>query len=101
MRGQPIAEPVSASTSSIVSPCYLHQPHAIQHREGADAVGDKVRRVMRGDDGLAQGVRSAKPADQHATASGSASGVANYLKQPHITRRIEEVRPKPPPPKLR
>ncbi len=46
VRGQPIAGPVSASTSSIVSPCSSIKRRRVEHHRYANPVGDKVRRVV-------------------------------------------------------
>ena len=54
VRGQPRAGPVSASTSSMVSPCSQHQVRGVEHDGDADAVGDEVGRVVREDDLLAE-----------------------------------------------
>ncbi len=42
----PIAGPVSASTSSIVRPCFIIRSAAVNITADANAVGDKVRRVV-------------------------------------------------------
>ena len=91
--GQPSAAPVSVSTSSIVSPCCLHQANRIAHRERADAVRDEVRRVVRVDDRLAQ------PQIAEVLDRGHIGRIGvrrrDNLKQPHVARRIEEVRAEP------
>ena len=91
--GQPSAVPVSVSTSSIERPCCLHQADRVAHREGADAVGDEVRRVVRVDDGLAQ-AQVAEVLDG-GDVGGIGVGRGDDFEQAHVARRIEEVRAEP------
>ncbi len=71
----------------------LHQVHDVQHREGADAVGDEVASVFREDDSFAH-PQIAKVRDR---IEQSAVGIrrGNNFKQAHVPWRIEKVRAEP------
>ena len=71
----------------------LHEADRFQHGENADPVGDEVRRVAREHHVLAQ------PQVDEAREAFHRSGVGlrcrDDLHQPHVARRIEEVRAEP------
>ncbi len=54
VRGQPMAGPVSASTSSMDKALLEHQVGGVEHDGDADAIGDEVGRVVREDNLLAE-----------------------------------------------
>ena len=77
---------------------FLHQPNDIQHRECPNTIADEVRRVLGDDDAFTQ-----------AHVAEMRDGIdccpvrlwcGNDLQQPHVSWRIEEVRPKPGPPEV-
>ena len=74
-------------------PLLLHQTNRIAHREGPDAVRDEVRRIVRVDDRLAQ-AQVAEVLDRSHIGRISVRR-RDDLEQPHIARRIEEVRAEP------
>ena len=91
VRGQPIAVPVSASTSSIVRSFLEHQPGTVQTSWNADAVGNKVRRVVREDYLFAENAgRRTRQRRRRAQESRLRRG--DDFHQAHVARRIEEVR---------
>src|SRR5271169_10214 len=71
----------------------LHDAHDVQRGEGTNAIGDKVGRVLRVYHALAE-VEIAEVGDGlHRRQVGV--GGRDDFEQPHVTRRIEEVRAKP------
>ena len=72
---------------------FLHERQGLQHDVDAEAIGDEVRRVVRVDNGFAQAAVS------EVGDGGDRGGVGlrrgNNLEQPHVTRRIEKMRPEP------
>ena len=72
---------------------FLHHAQRLQDDEDADAVGDEVRRVAREDDFLAEVLIGEAGKRLHRRRIGVRSG--NDLHQPHVARRIEEVRAEP------
>ena len=71
----------------------LHQAHDVQRGERADAIGDEVRRVLGVHHALAE-VQIAEVRDGlHRRGIGVGSG--NQFQQPHVARRVEEVRAEP------
>ena len=95
MRGQPIdaaGERVHLFDGEVL---LLHQAHRFQHDEDADAVGDEVGRVAREHHFLAQQhvgeVRDGGDGRRVRLRRG------DDLHQPHVARRIEEVRSEPAP----
>ena len=63
--------------------------HHCQHREDADAIGDKVRRVHRANDALAKagGEKAFEPVKQRRVSALA----GNQLGEVHVARRIEEM----------
>ena len=70
-----------------------HDPHDVEDGEGADAVGDEVRRVLRVHHALAH-VQIAEMGDG-VHRGGIGVGRGDDLQQAHVARRIEEVGAKP------
>jgi len=71
----------------------LHEADRIAHREGADAVRDEVWRVVSMDDRLAQ-AQVAEVFDR-CHIGGIGIRCRDDLEQPHVARRVEEVRAEP------
>ncbi len=79
-------------------PLRLHDPQRVQHEERPNAVRDKVRHILRRHHGLAQLlIRKLRNRRDGARIR---LRRRNHLEQPHVPRRIKEVRPKPPPPQI-
>ena len=76
-------------------PLLHHQPDRVRHRKGANAVRDKIRRVARLHNRLPQPPVAERRHRFHVRRITRSRW--DDLQQPHITRRIEEVRPKPVP----
>ena len=76
----------------------LHQPHRLQHDEDPDPVGDEVGRVAREDHFFAE-VQVRKAGDGLDGVPVGFRGRDDF-DQPHIARRIEEMRPEPPAPQV-
>ena len=72
---------------------FLHYAHDVEHGEGADTVGDEVGRVFGAHDALAE-VEIAEAGDRFHR-GGVGVGGGNDFEQPHVARRVEEVRAEP------
>ncbi len=71
----------------------LHQPQDVQHREGADAVGDEIRSVLRPHDHLAQAAVGELGDGCEHFRPGVAGG--DHFQQAHVAGRVEEVGAQP------
>ena len=71
----------------------LHDAHDVQHGKGADAVGDEVGRVF----GVHHALAEMQIAEVRDGLHGRGIGVrrGNDFQQPHVARRVEEMRSKP------
>ncbi len=72
---------------------FLHHAECLQDEEGADAVGDEIRRVASADDLFAEVLIEETGKRRHRRRIGIRAG--NDFHQAHVTRRIEEVRAEP------
>ena len=91
--GQPMAGPVHASTSSMVMPSCDIRCIADEHRECADAIGDKIGSILGADHAFAQlAIAEIRQSVEH---FGKRCGTGNEFDQFHVSRRIEEMRAGP------
>jgi len=89
VRGQPMACPVSASTSSMVSFCSSISAAAENMTRDADAVGDEIGGVVGEYHELAQiAVGEGGKGGQHCRIG---FGGGNDLEEAHVARRIEKM----------
>ncbi len=75
-------------------PLLQHQVRRVEHHRNADAIGNKVRRIVGKHHLLAQ--PEVGKCGKRAHHGRIALRSRNHLQQPHIARRIEEVRPEEP-----